>query len=363
MLLVTVMAAGLFAGCSSSDDMGGEDVIKVNDTVLTKNYVDARVDQIFQQNQLESDDSYAGYYKSQIITGLVESELMVQEAKNRGIEVSEDDINSYKQDLINQAYGGSEEDFQAYLDEYNVSEDMLARMIEEKLYYDQLLEELSKDVTVDAEAYYNENTDQFYVEDQVDAKHILVADEDTAKDIIKQLDEGADFSELAKEYSTDTATAQDGGELGYFTAAQMVTEFSDAAFALEVGKYTEEPVQTTYGYHVILCEDKKEAHQQTFDEVKDDLTEQLTSQEVQTKYYELVDQLKEDATIEYLSDDYNPDKLIEEAEAQMAEESQAASASSEETAESTETSEDAADTSADEEASSSTSESLVDEGE
>ena len=73
MLLVTVMAAGLFAGCSSNDDMGGEDVIKVNDTALTKNYVDARINQIFQQNQLESDDAYAGYYKSQIINGLVET--------------------------------------------------------------------------------------------------------------------------------------------------------------------------------------------------------------------------------------------------------------------------------------------------
>ena len=361
MLLITVMTAGLFAGCSSSDDMGGEDVIKINDTTLTKNYVDARVDQIFQQNQLESDDSFAGYYKSQIISGLVESELMVQEAKGRGIEVSDDDIDQYKQDLIDQAYGGSESDFQAYLDEYNVSEDMLTRMIEEKLYYDQLLDDLGKDVTVDAESYYNENTDQFYVEDQVDAKHILVDDEDTAKDIIKQLDEGADFSELAQEYSTDTATAQQGGELGYFTAAQMVTEFSDAAFALDVGKYTEEPVQTTYGYHIILCEDKKAAHQQTFDEVKDDLTEQLTNQEVQTKYYELMEQLKEEATIEYLSDEYNPDKLMKEAQAQMAEENEDSSASSENASTNTDSSEN--EDSASAEDSSTSNESLVDEAE
>ena len=328
MLLVTVMAASLFAGCSSkSDDMGGEDVIMVNDTALTKNYVDARIEQIFQQNQLQSDNDYAGYYKAQIINGLVETELMVQDAKNKGIEVSEDDIASFKQDLIDQTYG-SEENFQSYLDEYNISDDMVNRMIEEKLYYDQYLDKIKEDITVDPETYYNENSDQFDVADQVKARHILVDDEDTAKDIIKQLDDGADFAELAKEYSTDTATAQDGGELGYFTADQMITEFSDAAFALEPGQYTEEPVKTTYGYHIILCEDKKAAHHQTYDEVKDDLTEQLTNQQVQSKYYELMEQLRSDATIEYLSDDYNPDKLVEEAESKMAEADESASASS-----------------------------------
>lgn len=328
MLLVTVMAASLFAGCSSkSDDMGGEDVIMVNDTALTKNYVDARIEQIFQQNQLQSDNDYAGYYKAQIINGLVETELMVQDAKNKGIEVSDDDIASFKQDLIDQTYG-SEENFQSYLDEYNISDDMVNRMIEEKLYYDQYLDKIKEDITVDPETYYNENSDQFDVADQVKARHILVDDEDTAKDIIKQLDDGADFAELAKEYSTDTATAQDGGELGYFTADQMITEFSDAAFALEPGQYTEEPVKTTYGYHIILCEDKKAAHHQTYDEVKDDLTEQLTNQQVQSKYYELMEQLRSDATIEYLSDDYNPDKLVEEAESKMAEADESASASS-----------------------------------
>ena len=321
MLLVTVMAAGLFAGCSSNDDMGGEDVIKVNDTALTKNYVDARINQIFQQNQLESDDAYAGYYKSQIINGLVETELMVQDAKNKGIEITEDEKESFKQNLIDQTYG-SEENFQAYLDEYNVSDEMLNRMIEEKLYYDKYIDQIKSGITVDAEAYYNENSDQFDVADQVKAKHILVDDKETAEDIIKQLDEGADFSELAKEYSTDSATAQQGGELGYFTADEMITEFSDAAFALEVGQYTKEPVETSYGYHVILCEDKKAAHHQTFDEVKDELTDQLTDQEVQSKYYEIMDQLKQDANIEYLSDDYNPDKLVEAAEAQMAEQNQ-----------------------------------------
>lgn len=322
LLLVTVMTTGLFAGCGSTDSsMGGEDVIKVNDTALTQNYVDARTQQVFQQNQLQSDDAYSGYYKSQIINGLVETELMVQEAKRQGIEVSNKDKEAYKEKLIDQSYG-SEENFEAYLSEYDISDEMLDRMLEEKLYYDGLMENLKKDVTVDAEGYYNENVSQFNVADQVKASHILVKDEKTAKEVIKKLDEGEDFAKLAKEYSEDTANKNEGGELGFFTADKMVPEFSTAAFALEPGEYSKEPVQTAYGYHVILCEEKQAAHQQTYDEVKGELTESLINQEVQEKYYELISKLREKASIEYLSDDYNPDKLIAAAEAKMAEEAE-----------------------------------------
>ena len=325
MLMVMVMATTLLAGCGSSDSsMGGEDVIKVNDTALTKNYVDARIDQVFQQNQLESDDAYSGYYKSQIITGLVETELMVQEAKNRSVEVTDKDKDAYKEKLIDQNYG-SQENFDAYLSEYKISDDMLERMLEEKLYYDGLVESLKKDIKVDPEKYYNENTDQFNVEDQVKASHILVEDEKTAKEVIKKLDDGEDFAALAKEYSKDTATAKNGGELGFFTADEMVAEFSDAAFALEKDQYTKEPVQTTYGFHIILCQDKQAAHHQSYDEVKDELTESLTNQQIQQKYSELINDLKGKATIEYLSDDYNPDKLIEAAEKEIAKQDEGSS--------------------------------------
>lgn len=336
-LLVTVLMTGMLTACGgSSGSSDGEAVIKVNDTSLGKDYVDKRIDQIFQQNQLESDDAYSDYYKSQIIQGLVDTELMVQEAKSRDITVTDEEKEEYKTNLIEKSYG-SEDNFKAYLEEYDISDDVLDRMLEEKLYYDKLMEDLKKDVTVDAQAYYDENKDQFNVEDQVQASHILVDDEDTAKEIIAKLDKGEDFADLAAEYSTDSATKDNGGELGYFTADQMVTEFSDAAFALEVGKYTTEPVKTSYGYHVILCTDKQAAHQQTFDEVKDDLTERLTAQEVNTKYQELMTTLEKEATIEYLSDDYNPETLAQKAQEAMA--AASAESSSSATSESTTTAE------------------------
>ena len=93
-----------------------------------------------------------------------------------------------------------------------------------------------------------------YYEDykpNITARHILVEDEATAKEVKQKLDEGADFAELAKEYSTDTASAENGGDLGSIAQdANMVPEFLEAAFALEVGQISD-PVQSEYGYHII----------------------------------------------------------------------------------------------------------------
>ena len=324
LLLVTALMTFLLTGCGSDASAKGsgasekptksEDVIKINKATLKSDYIDVRVNQIFQQNQLDINDSMTSYYKSQVIAGLVDTELLMQEAANRNITATDDDVKDYKEELINKRYG-SEKNFQDYVDEYGISDEVLDRMLKENIIYNKLSAELAKDITVDAQTYYNEHTDEFNVADQVKASHILVEDEETAKDIIKQLDDGADFAELAKKYNTDPGTKDNGGELGYFTSDAMVQEFSDAAFALEPGTYTKAPVKTNYGYHIIKVEDKQAAHQQTFDEVKDSLTEHLTSQEVQTKLNELVQNLRESADIEYLSDDYNPDKLVEKAQA------------------------------------------------
>ncbi len=87
---------------------------------------------------------------------------------------------------------------------------------------------------------------------QLRARHILVADEVTAKDLIEKLKNGADFAELAREYSTDTGSGAQGGDLGWFGKNAMVAEFETAAYALEnPGDFTLEPVQSQFGYHII----------------------------------------------------------------------------------------------------------------
>ena len=113
------------------------------------------------------------------------------------------------------------------------------------------------------------------------ARHILVQTQGEATEIIAQLDGGADFAELAKEKSTGPS-GPSGGDLGWFPPERMVAEFSQAVQALEDGAYTNTPVQTQFGWHVILREDSREATPPPFDSVRDALKQNVEGQKLQS---------------------------------------------------------------------------------
>lgn len=125
------------------------------------------------------------------------------------------------------------------------------------------------------------------------ARHILVKDEDEAKKLIKQLDKGADFAELAKKNSQGP-TGKDGGDLGWFDAKQMVTPFAEAVAALKPGTYTEKPVHTQFGWHVIELEDTRKAEPPSFEDAKPQLIALVKRQKLAAK----VNQMRENAKVE-----------------------------------------------------------------
>ena len=151
-------------------------------------------------------------------------------------------------------------------------------------------------------AKYDDLVKQATPPQEVHALHILVKTEDEAKDIIKQLNKGADFGKLAKEKSTDPGSGESGGDLGYFTKDKMVPEFADAAFAMQVGKYSDTPVHSQYGWHVIKVVDKRAQPLPTLDQVKPQLT-QLVLQDEERK---VVEELHKDAKIERFNPDGSP---------------------------------------------------------
>lgn len=116
------------------------------------------------------------------------------------------------------------------------TEQTFRRLFESSLYHTKLQEALALEVPAS--------------EEQVHARHILVATEDEAKEVLERLHAGEDFGALAKELSTDTGSKEEGGDLGWFPRGMMVTEFEDAAFALQPGE-TSDPVKTSFGYHII----------------------------------------------------------------------------------------------------------------
>jgi peptidyl-prolyl cis-trans isomerase C len=121
---------------------------------------------------------------------------------------------------------------------------------------------------------------------QFKARHILVESQSTAQDLIKQLDDGADFAELAKSNSTGPS-GPNGGDLGWFSPNQMVPPFSEAVSKLENGKYTKEPVQTQFGWHVILREDSRESEPPTLESVHDVIKQRLEQGKLQDYLAEL----------------------------------------------------------------------------
>ena len=129
---------------------------------------------------------------------------------------------------------------------------------------------------------------------EIHARHILVKSKEEAVEVIKQLDGGADFQKLAGEKTNDPSGKTSGGDLGWFGPGQMVPEFEKAAFALNVGQYTKEPVQTQFGWHIIKLEDKRVKQPPAFEQVKD----QVKSILLREKYFALVKQVRDAAKID-----------------------------------------------------------------
>jgi len=137
-------------------------------------------------------------------------------------------------------------------------------------------------------ARYEEEIAKLDPQEEIQARHILVETAEEADELIDELDNGADFAELAQQHSTGPSGPK-GGDLGYFSKGQMVPEFEAAAFALEPGAYTEEPVKTQFGFHIIKVEDKREQQPPAFADVEEQLREAMVRELLTQRLAELKD--------------------------------------------------------------------------
>ncbi len=227
--------------------------------------------------------------------------------------------------VLSQYYGVNDED---------ELEDMLRLEYKrEQAVKDFVKKNIKKD---EVEKYYNEK-----IFGQVKAKHILItpstsqdATEEekeeaeneakkTAEKIIEKLKKGEDFSKLAKKYSQDTASAKNGGDLGYFELDEMVEEFSDAVKELKTNEYTKKPVKTKYGYHIILKTGQKE--KASLKDSEEDIKEKIMLQKLDsdpTLYYQTLIDIRKEKNIKWndtvLEKQYNKlmEQLLEAAKSQ-----------------------------------------------
>jgi peptidyl-prolyl cis-trans isomerase C len=143
----------------------------------------------------------------------------------------------------------------------------------------------------DVQAKYDEAKAQVSGAREIKASHILLKTKEEAEAVIAELDQGADFAELAKSKSTGPSGPR-GGDLGYFGPGRMVPEFETAANALEKGTYTKQPVMTQFGWHVIRKDDEREQAFPAFDQVKDRIKVSLQAEKLQGIIKELRDAAK-----------------------------------------------------------------------
>ena len=147
-------------------------------------------------------------------------------------------------------------------------------------------------------ARYDKEIATLQPREEIHARHILLKTKEEAEAVIAELQNGADFAKVAEEKSTGPS-GPNCGDLGFFSAGQMVPEFEQAAFALEPGSITSEPVQTQFGWHVIKVEEKRQAQPPSFDEVKDRIRQLV----LRDKYLQLVKEARDEMPVEYVDAD------------------------------------------------------------
>jgi foldase protein PrsA len=258
-----------------------------SDLVATVNDIGIKQQQLF--NQL-----IKGGNGESALDGLITFELVKQEADSQGIVITDEDIQRELNNIINSM--GSRENFEQALQQYHMTEeDLYPNLIQEARLRKLLISQINITES-DVRSYYDQNKESFSTPEQVRASHILVETKAEADAIYTQLKNGADFAKLAKEKSIDPGSSVIGGDLGYFERGIMVPEFEDAAFSLKVGEISQ-PVQSDYGYHLILVTDHKAEVVPTLESLTEQIKDTLASQKIYELSQSLINELRDKADI------------------------------------------------------------------
>lgn len=262
--LIPFAAIAILAGCSNQESRS---VAEIGDEKITE----AELNKMLQKQ-----------HGTTMLDTLISYKIVELEAEKAGIEVTDEEVDAeYK--LYSEQYGG-EDGMKTMLEEYNMTEDDVREDIRIYLLTLKLLETQVEVTDDEILAFFEENKSNFTTAESITASHILVEKEALAKELIERINDGEDFTELAKEYSTEEGAADTGGSLGTFGRGEMVAEFEKAAFAMEVGELSSAPVKTEHGYHVILIEDKVAGEDADFESSKDEARKMLLEEKMDEAY-------------------------------------------------------------------------------
>lgn len=356
-LTTLAVSAILFAGCGLKN---GETAITVNGVPITRGAIDEAINMQIKNSPFtkmgvdiknSNNDFLYLLTKDRVVNELIIKSLLNEECKKRDITISDDELALAMEDLISKI--GSQERFNEFLKQKNISKDQFNKDFKQELLIKKLAMQLDKAPVTEADAkkFYKENIKKFQYPDKVRASHILIstnpyeiekairadkanrklsdvqikgkveeelaARKVRAEDLLKkvQIDKTV-FAKFAKDNSDDSS-AQQGGDLGFFAAFEMVPEFSSASFATKPGNIYPKVVQTKFGYHIIYVTDRMAAGQYPFEAVQYEITNFLQAQKEVKAIDSLIESLKKNAKIEYVDKSYDPDGIKQDIQKEM----------------------------------------------
>lgn len=305
-------------GCSSKSS-DSEVVATVNGSNITvkqykstlelyKESLEAMYGTTIWDTEVEDGVKYKDKFKEIMLDQMIDIEAVIQKAKKDGLTPSKEEVDKAFEELKKNI--DADEEYKKKLKEKGIDDTYLRQQQEQDLTIQKYKENFEKNVKISDEEmkkYYDEHKKDYY-KDEVKASHILISTVDEngkelseakkkeakkkAEEVLKKAKSGEEFSQLAKEYSDDTGSAANGGDLGYFTKGQMVEPFEKAAFSLKVGQISD-IVESQFGYHIIKVYDKID-EQLPFDDVKDEIKNTL----IEDKYIANIEEISKKAKVE-----------------------------------------------------------------
>ncbi len=291
--VIVLTLAALLAACGGA---GGQVAATVNGEQIERDLLQRMVRAQLATQGVDPQDLEAGEraervtpVQQQLLTALIQFELLEQLADDFDIEVDDDEVDAAFDEQVAQ-FGGED----AYLDETGMTEEEFRNLVvATQVRIEGLIEHLTEDVGEQElrDAYEAQRETRFETRA---VRHILVESEDEADDVVDQLEDGADFGELAGEVSEDPGSAPHGGEYDHQPRGQYVEAFDEAVWESEIGELVG-PVETEFGFHVIEVTDEESAE---FEDVRDELEQELTGGEAQQSFQAMVEQAFAEADIE-----------------------------------------------------------------
>lgn len=346
--LFALLAMFVFTGCSLKKN--DNDIIKINDTVITRAEYEKAYDSVTSNNMFaqmgidfknDTDNVFALMMREKVISELMVKALLNEEMAKRNIKVTKEELENSEKEIVSKF--GTKEQFTQLIKLNGVTYDKFKKDLEEEIKMKKFVDSIAMVSVGESEAkkYYDENLDKFQYPKRVRASHILItanADQIAAKlkeekkditeaelnkKVLEKMNElraqaeklqhqvkkaPSTFAKVAKENSQDTGSALRGGDLGFFAKDEMVDTFANKAFELAPNTISE-VVQTPYGFHIIMVTDRAEAGTLSFDQSKKDIINYLESQDKVDILKNKIEALRKEAKIEYLDENYNPENI------------------------------------------------------